>query len=169
MKYEVSRAKLRGQSLGIKLVRGCYMDEERILAKKLGYKDPLNENIAATAKCFKTNFEYFIENREKGFEILAATHNEESVGWIQKYMHLFPDNIRHSVTFGQLLGLSDHLTNSLKNNGYLTYKNVVYGDISIVVPYLIRRAVEAKTSIQSVHLQYDLMKSELWSRLWLFS
>jgi len=100
MKYEVARAKLRGIALGIKLVRGCYMDEERELAKKHNYPDPINKNIDETAKCFTRNFVFFNENRGESFEILAATHNEKSVGWIQEYMKLYPEEVRKTITFG---------------------------------------------------------------------
>ena len=61
--------------------------------------------------------------------------------------------------------MADHLTFSLLKEGYCVYKCVPYAPTNVIVPYLIRRAKEAKTSLESVHLQYRLMKAELKYRL----
>lgn len=44
--------------------------------------------------------------------------------------------------FGQLLGMSDHLTLTLGKAGYRAYKYVPYGAVGQVMPYLLRRAAE---------------------------
>jgi proline dehydrogenase len=41
IKYEVAASKKLGYNLGIKLIRGAYMNEERQLAKEMGYESPI--------------------------------------------------------------------------------------------------------------------------------
>jgi proline dehydrogenase len=50
------------------------------------------------------------------------------------------------VYFSQLLGMSDHISFNLANEGYNVVKYMPYGPVKLVMPYLIRRAQE-NTSI----------------------
>ena len=45
---EIKCSKLYGYNLGIKLIRGAYMNEERELAQKHGYQSPIWETIEET-------------------------------------------------------------------------------------------------------------------------
>ena len=45
IKYEVQASKKLGYNLGIKLIRGAYMNEERSLADMLHYPTPIWETI----------------------------------------------------------------------------------------------------------------------------
>lgn len=60
-----------------------------------------------------------------------------------------------TIYFGQLLGMADHLTFTLANNGYKAYKYVPYGPIDEVVPYLIRRTQENSTLLGSAGVQEE--------------
>lgn len=46
------------------------------------------------------------------------------------------------VSFGQLLGMGDHLTYTLSSMGLKVYKYVPYGPVQVTIPYLLRRAQE---------------------------
>lgn len=46
------------------------------------------------------------------------------------------------VSFGQLLGMGDHLTFTLSAMGLKVYKYVPYGPVQVTIPYLLRRAQE---------------------------
>ena len=49
---EVHRAKRLGYNLGIKLIRGAYMNEERRLAEKENKESPVWETIEDTHLCY---------------------------------------------------------------------------------------------------------------------
>ena len=169
LKYEIARAKLKGHPIGWKLVRGCYIYEERRLAKENNYPDPTNPTLQATADRYDKNFRYIINNKQAKSEILVAYHNTISVRKAQDFIAPMSDEVKNTVPFGQLYGLADHLTFSLLKEGYNVYKCVPFAKTHVIVPYLVRRAKEAKTALESVHLQYALMKSELKRRLNPFS
>ena len=50
------------------------------------------------------------------------------------------------IWFGQLFGMSDHITYNLAAQGYNAVKYVPYGPVRDIMPYLIRRA-EENTSV----------------------
>ena len=52
----------------------------------------------------------------------------------------------YRIYFSQLLGMSEHISFNLSNNGYNVAKYMPYGPVKDVMPYLIRRAQE-NTSI----------------------
>jgi proline dehydrogenase len=62
MKLEVEASKALGYNLGIKLIRGAYMVEERGRAEKHGYESPIWDSLEETHKCYNDNLELIIEN-----------------------------------------------------------------------------------------------------------
>ncbi len=132
--------------LGLKLVRGAYMEKERIRAKKMGYTSPIQNNKASTDKDYDLAIDFCIENIDR-IAICVGTHNEESTA---KLAQLLADNDIDKndsrVSFSQLLGMSDHISFNLAHANYNVSKYVPYGPVKKVIPYLIRRA-EENTSI----------------------
>lgn len=133
--------------VGIKLVRGAYMEKERERAKRRKLPDPIQPDKAATDRAFDAALQLLVEYA-KGVGVVVGSHNEAST-------RLFVDLLQaRGVTpgdrrfeFSQLLGMSDHLTYNLANAGFRTSKYVPYGPVRAVLPYLFRRA-EENTSIQ---------------------
>jgi len=139
-------SQINGYFLGVKFVRGAYMEKENERAKKMGYATPIQPNKEASNKDFDLALEYACENIH-GISICAGTHNEESSQYLIKLMKLHKiDKNDPKVYFAQLLGMSDHISFNLANDGYNTVKYVPYGPVKDVLPYLIRRA-EENTSI----------------------
>lgn len=139
-------AKEKGYKLGIKLVRGAYMEKERARAKEKGYKSPIQLTKEDSDKDYDLALAYCIENIED-FALCGGTHNEKSS------LHLADliskkglDKTDKRVFFAQLLGMSDHISYNLADAGYNVAKYVPYGPIREVLPYLIRRA-EENTSV----------------------
>ena len=71
-KYSKSKFKL-----GFKLVRGAYMEKERLMAKNRNYESPICKTKIDTDKNFDSGVELMFENLEK-VDFFVATHNERS-------------------------------------------------------------------------------------------
>jgi len=57
---EIHSSKVHGYNLGIKLIRGAYMNEERELASKHGYVSPVHDSIEGTHQCYNRNLDLII-------------------------------------------------------------------------------------------------------------
>lgn len=132
--------------LGIKLVRGAYMEKERERAEEKGYQSPIQETKVLTDQDYDLALTYMAENI-KDIAICAGTHNEKSSSLLAELIEKYsiPKNHQH-VYFAQLLGMSDHISFNLSHLKYNVAKYVPYGPIKEVMPYLIRRA-EENTSV----------------------
>lgn len=80
----MATSKKLGYNLGIKLIRGAYMNEERNLAKELGYESPVWDSIEETHKCYNDNLTHIIENLDKNDMLFVASHNADSVEFAKK-------------------------------------------------------------------------------------
>ena len=66
----------------------------------------------------------------------------------------------NSVWFGQLFGMSDHITYNLAAAGYNAVKYVPYGPVRDVMPYLIRRAEENTSVAGQTSRELALLQKE---------
>ncbi|XP_042363516.1 hydroxyproline dehydrogenase [Plectropomus leopardus] len=165
----LSLSKNEGFCLGVKLVRGAYMDKERKLAEKEGRVDPVHQCWEDTNDSYNGSLDVMLEEisqKPDHFRIIVATHNEESVRRAAKRMEeLGIDSDGGSVCFGQLLGMCDHVSLTLAKEGYTVYKSVPYGSVDDTLPYLVRRAQENRTVLQGIRKERDLLRKELYRRL----
>jgi len=146
LKKELKRAQEEDFFLGIKLVRGAYMEKERQRAEDMGYPSPIQPDKESTDKDFNEALEILIDNLDR-VSFCAGTHNEESSLYLAHLMAkkgLQNDDPR--IYFAQLYGMSDHISFNLSDKKYMVAKYVPYGPIREVLPYLIRRA-EENTSV----------------------
>ena len=114
---------------GIKLVRGAYWDVKRDDVFYMTKKD--------TDASYNMGMKYALE--AKGIPVCIATHNARSVEIAKS---LLKDDKKKDVSFAQLLGMADGLSNGLVCEGYRVMKYVPYGAPNEMVPYLGRRLVE---------------------------
>ena len=157
-------AQSEGFYLGLKIVRGAYMEKERARAKKMGYPSPIHPNKKATDSGFNEIIHYFVDNVDT-ISFMVATHNEESSQLLATLIeeHNLPRNHPH-IYFSQLYGMSDHLTYNLAEDGYNVVKYVPYGKVKTMVPYLIRRAEENSSVTGQTSRELLLIEEEIKRR-----
>jgi len=140
------RANEQNFYIGMKLVRGAYMEKENDRAKEMGYTSPICESKQATDDNYKEVLNYMLENINQ-MAVYIGTHNEESSYFaMQKLTELNIATQDTRVWFGQLYGMSDHISYNLAEAGYNVSKYLPFGPVRDVMPYLIRRA-EENTSV----------------------
>lgn len=142
LKELIKKARDKKFSIGIKLVRGAYMEKENLRASQLGYKSPIQSNKENTDIDFDKAVDICLENIDI-VTLCAGTHNEAStMHLVNKMAELKIRNDHPHVYFSQLYGMSDHITYNLADAGYNVTKYLPYGPVKSVMPYLIRRAEE---------------------------
>lgn len=154
------RAKAKGFKIGMKLVRGAYMEKERERASSNGYKDPICVDKNATDILFNDILKYMLNNLSD-MELFAGTHNEESSYLLMDIMKEkgLSENDK-KVWFGQLYGMSDHISYNLSDGGYNVAKYLPFGPVRDVMPYLIRRAEENTSVAGQTSRELFIIKKE---------
>ena len=159
-KNELIYATSENYKLGLKIVRGAYMEKERERAERMGYPSPIQPNKAACDEDFNRALRFALENLST-VSVCAGTHNEESALLLTALMTEFniaKDDPR--VYFAQLLGMSDHISFNLAHHGYQVAKYVPYGPIKEVLPYLLRRADENTSVAGQTSRELSLIMKE---------
>ena len=143
-KYLMEKARNNGFRLGIKIVRGAYMEQERERAERRGYPSPVYPDKEATDRAFDDVLRLFMEHVHE-VEICVGTHNETSCRLLAGLMadRGIPNDHPH-VYFSQLYGMSDHISYNLARAGYNVTKYLPFGPVASTLPYLARRAEENK-------------------------
>jgi len=154
--------------MGAKLVRGAYMVHERARATSLGLSDPIHQSVEATHASFDAAIDKLLVHcpSPSTTSLMVATHNQASIEHAVACLAPNGGGVvpRENVFFGQLLGMADHLTFTLAAHGHKSYKYVPYGQVSEVLPYLIRRAHENADALSGATLQRAMMLRELRRR-----
>ena len=154
-----AKAKQKDFYIGLKVVRGAYMEKERERAEEKGYLSPICENKEATDINYDKAIEYMMEHSKMA--LFAGTHNEESsylvMDLAKKYGIKENDN---RLWFGQLFGMSDHISYNLASQNYNVAKYLPFGPVRDVMPYLIRRAEENTSVAGQTSRELNLLKTE---------
>lgn len=154
------KAKQEGFKIGIKLVRGAYLEKENARAHQLGKQSPICESKEATDVNFNNVMAYCLANLDD-ISLFIGTHNE-----VSNYLALqiiddkgleFNDE---RIWFSQLYGMSDHISFNLAKNGYNSAKLVPFGPVRDVVPYLMRRAEENTSVAGQTGRELSLLREE---------
>ena len=157
-------SKEKGYFIGVKLVRGAYLEKENNRAKKMGYPTPIQPNKIACNQDYDIALEYICEHIH-GISICAGTHNEKSSAFLVQLMknnRIEKNNPK--IYFAQLLGMSDHISYNLANKGYNAVKYVPYGPVKDVLPYLMRRAEENTSIAGQTGRELNLIEQEIKRR-----
>ena len=155
-------AKEQGYLLGVKPVRGAYMEKERARALAEGYLDPIQPNKEATDRDYDLAIYYAAH---EGIPMVCATHNEKSTLALTELISEHQiDPKSDQVYFSQLYGMSDSISYNLAKAGYRVVKYVPYGPVEKVMPYLSRRAAENSSIAGQSSREFDLVRKEMKRR-----
>lgn len=154
----------RGFILGMKLVRGAYMEKERNRAALKNYPSPIQPDKEATDKDYNDSLRFCIDHIDR-VSCVNSTHNEDSNMYAVNYMKEkgIPLNHPH-MHFSQLYGMSDNITFNLANAGCNVSKYLPFGPIKDVIPYLMRRAQENTSVEGQTSRELSLIKREVARR-----
>ena len=154
------RGEAEGFKVGMKVVRGAYLEKENDRAKEKGYPSPICASKEETDKNFDETIRYMVTKLDN-ISVFAGTHNEESC---LKLMAIMKErgweNNDRGVWFGQLYGMSDHISFNLSDRGYNVAKYLPFGPVKDVMPYLIRRAEENTSVAGQTTRELSLLKKE---------
>jgi hypothetical protein len=162
---------------GVKLVRGAYMRTENQISEIMKKNYPIfntkeqtdnnyneitsfllskiNEKPSSSSECMKNNV-----------FILFATHNRDSLSLVLENMKRYGISKSFSaVHFAQILGMTDNLTYGLGKEGYNVSKLILYGKFEELMPWMLRRLEENQDSLGGLHLESDVIKDAIRSRL----
>jgi proline dehydrogenase len=160
----IEAAETRGFVLGLKIVRGAYMEKERERANVKGYASPIQPDKSATDRDYDEALRLCIAHIEST-AIIVATHNEESSLLAARLLSergLATDHPH--IHFSQLYGMSDNITFNLAKAGFPVSKYLPFGPIRDVIPYLMRRAQENTSVAGQTGRELSLIRRELKRR-----
>ena len=159
-----SKAKEASISYGVKLVRGAYMEKERLRAEEMGYPSPIQPDKKSCDIDYDLALDYILD-KINYFSLVAGTHNEGSS--LKLALSIMERNISKDdsrIYFAQLLGMSDHISFNLAHHKFNVAKYVPFGPVKEVMPYLLRRADENTSVAGQTSRELSLIKKELKER-----
>lgn len=157
---DLDRAREKDFYLGIKFVRGAYMERERKRAEEGGYPSPIHPDKESTNRDYDAALKFAVENIDR-LTIFNGTHNENSSMYLTRLMEqksIRTDDDR--CWFSQLYGMSDHISFNLAHLGYNVAKYLPYGPVRHVLPYLIRRTEENTSMAGQTSRELSLIMEE---------
>lgn len=150
--------------LGAKLVRGAYMERERLRAVEMGYPSPIQPDKESTDKDFNAAVAFCIEHIDR-IALIVASHNEYSNLLATQLLQQKGLPLKHPhVHWSQLYGMSDNITFNLAHAGCSVSKYLPFGPIKDVVPYLMRRAQENSSVAGQTGRELSFIKKEMERR-----
>jgi proline dehydrogenase len=160
LEYAIEEAKQNNYLIGMKLVRGAYVEKEREYALKIGIESPVFMSKQETDESFNKAVVMCLKENEFIYTCLA-THNQQSVELAIRLIEEFNiTNHYEKVFFSQLFGMSDNLTFNLAKGHYNSSKYVPYGEVEKAIPYLLRRAEENSSIEGQTSRELELLTQE---------
>lgn len=188
-------------ALGVKLVRGAYHEQEVASSSRISispeHDPPVYLSKAETDASFDECARILVDrisldvqqNSRPRFSVLFATHNMEScrlvISSLEEHGLAKADPLDRTVcisrptalriAFGQLFGMRDvltsYLTARIKSPTPVVFKYIPYGELSEVMPYLSRRAIENKSVLENGAAQAELRRigTEIRRRIFRFN
>ena len=164
LKDLLEAALLKNFILGVKLVRGAYMEKERKRAVEMNYPSPIQADKESTDKDYNAGIAFCMDHADR-VALIVASHNEYSnllATQLLQEKNLQPDHPH--IHFSQLYGMGDNITFNLAKAGYAVSKYLPFGPIEDVIPYLMRRAQENSSVAGQTGRELSLIRKELERR-----
>ncbi len=162
LKKELECAKKFDFKLGAKIVRGAYMEKERIRAANLNYPSPIQIDKSSTDRDFNSALLLCAKHIDN-VELFIGTHNEYSCKKTVELIDAFKLD-PSKVCFSQLYGMSDHISFNLAKAGFTVVKYLPYGHMKDAIPYLLRRAQENTSVKGQSSRELQLIETEIKRR-----
>lgn len=137
----IAIAKSAHFGIGVKLVRGAYLEHELRSRSGVTYdsKTAVDKSYDGAINAAMTD----ICGKSPNTSLLVATHNTASIEYTCRFMAKKASTAyKNRLGFAQLLGMGDHITTFLASEGFRTYKHVPFGPLEYSMPYLQRRIRE---------------------------
>ena len=121
--------------LGIKLVRGAYLEKDRKSNRLFATKEQTDQQ-------YNLALEYVLEQicTKNNIKLLVATHNNKSIDLVLNKKIEF--ELNKKIEFAQLFGMNNKAGKLIHESGYKVNKYVPYGLYLETYPYLMRRFYE---------------------------
>ena len=164
LKSLLEKSKKEAYQIGVKLVRGAYIEKETARANLKQYANPVCSSKEATDRNFDQGLQLLLENLDQA-AVFVGSHNEASTLKALEQMKQANIATNHPrVCFGHLYGMSDYISYNLSDQGYNVVKYLPYGPIKKVVSYLIRRAEENSSIANQTSRELELIRKEIKRR-----
>lgn len=164
LKNLIAEARSKGYKLGVKFVRGAYLEQERELAIKKCYSSPVFETKQQTDDAFDGAVKFTLDNIDIASSFIG-THNQISIEKaVERMKALNLKNFDNNVFFSQLYGMSDNLSFNLSKEGYNVAKYLPYGPVKVTIPYLMRRAQENTAMAGQTSRELQMVVQEMKRR-----
>lgn len=156
----IEKARIGSFKIGMKIVRGAYLDKENKRAEEQGYATPIQPNKDATDEAYNAALKLSVDNID-WVEFCAGTHNEYSSQFLANLMkEKGLQNDHPNIYFSQLYGMSDYMSFNLAASGYNVSKYLPYGPVKFTLPYLIRRAKENTAIAGQMGKEFSMILKE---------
>jgi proline dehydrogenase len=161
LKDMLEAAILKNFVLGVKLVRGAYMEKERARAEEKQYPSPIQPDKEATDRDYNAGLAFCVDHIEN-IACIIASHNDYSNLRATELIKEKGLPFAHPhIHFSQLYGMSDHITFNLAKAGFPVSKYLPFGPIEDVIPYLMRRAEENSSLSGQTGRELALINKEI--------
>ncbi len=149
-----------GFFIGMKIVRGAYMEKENKRAEENGYPTPICASKEATDINYDAAVDYMLQHLDR-MSLFVGTHNEHSSYRVMNRINDLKLDLKDNrIWFGQLYGMSDNISYNLAAAHYNVAKYLPFGPVRDVMPYLIRRAEENTSVAGQTNRELELIKAE---------
>jgi len=164
LQHQIERAIAGQYILGVKLVRGAYMEIERFRAKEMGYKSPIHRNKKEVDDDFNRAVNICLDNLQNLYVCVASQSEQSNHAAMELVEKKKIERNNPRVQFSQLYGMGDNITFNQAKSGFNATKYLPYGPVKEVIPYLIRRAQENTSVAGQTTRELALITKEIKRR-----